>query len=70
MEQDTGSSAYELCGFISHRGPSASCGHYVAYILVKEHGWVLFNDDKVVLVPEIDTHVVQAYMLLYRRKFI
>jgi ubiquitin carboxyl-terminal hydrolase 5/13 len=57
---------YSLLGFISHRGPSAHCGHYVAY--VKKNGnWVLFNDNKVVSVPDISAHLGEAYIYVYTR---
>lgn len=39
---------YRLKAFISHKGSSVHTGHYVAHIHYPEHGWVLFNDEKVV----------------------
>lgn len=33
---------------MSHKGPSVHSGHYVAHVRTEEHGWVLFNDEKVV----------------------
>lgn len=39
---------YRLKAFISHKGPSAHSGHYVAHIRVDDTNWVLFNDEKVV----------------------
>ena len=65
---DTGSTLYELDSFISHKGTSSACGHYVAYIK-KEIGWVLFNDEKVAVIPneEMIKAAKQAYMLFYRR---
>jgi ubiquitin carboxyl-terminal hydrolase 5/13 len=56
-----------LFALISHKGPSAHCGHYVAYIK-KEDGWVLFNDSKVVQVPDITEPAKDAYVYAYRRK--
>jgi ubiquitin carboxyl-terminal hydrolase 5/13 len=38
---------YRLKAFISHKGSSVHTGHYVAHIHYPEHGWVLFNDEKV-----------------------
>ena len=57
---------YELVALISHKGPSAHCGHYVAYIK-KEKNWVLYNDSNVVLVPDITDPIHQAYLYVYRR---
>jgi ubiquitin carboxyl-terminal hydrolase 5/13 len=48
---DEGSAEYELFAFVSHKGTSTGCGHYVAHVRGKE-GWVLMNDEKVVGVPE------------------
>ncbi|KAJ8483090.1 hypothetical protein ONZ45_g14725 [Pleurotus djamor] len=39
---------YRLKAFISHKGPSARSGHYVAHIRVSDTDWLLFNDEKVV----------------------
>lgn len=39
--------SYRLKAFISHKGSSVHTGHYVAHIHYPEHGWVLFNDEKV-----------------------
>lgn len=33
---------------MSHKGPSVHSGHYVAHVRSDEHGWVLYNDEKVV----------------------
>jgi ubiquitin carboxyl-terminal hydrolase 5/13 len=38
---------YRLKAFISHRGPSAASGHYVAHVHLPQVGWVFFNDEKV-----------------------
>lgn len=67
LEYDSNPAKYELFAFISHRGTSAHCGHYVAYIK-KAVGWVLFNDNKVVLVPDIKKYVSDAYIYIYRRQ--
>ncbi|KAJ3284164.1 hypothetical protein HDU79_008435 [Rhizoclosmatium sp. JEL0117] len=56
---------YELIGFISHRGTSAHCGHYVAHIK-KGDSWVLFNDNKVAEVPDIQKAVGEAYIYFYK----
>ncbi|KAJ3212556.1 hypothetical protein HDU82_000495 [Entophlyctis luteolus] len=59
------SSKYELVAFISHRGTSAHCGHYVAHVK-KEGRWVLFNDNKVAEVPDILKAVGEAYIYFYK----
>ena len=42
------SSAYRLDSFITHRGASMHCGHYVAHLRDEAHArWVLYNDEKV-----------------------
>jgi ubiquitin carboxyl-terminal hydrolase 5/13 len=56
-----------LSGFISHKGTSAHCGHYVAHLL-KGEKWVLFNDEKVVEVPDITKAIGEAYIYIYERK--
>jgi len=39
---------YRLNSFITHRGASMHCGHYVAHLRDEEKArWVLYNDDKV-----------------------
>lgn len=64
---------YDLTAFISHKGSSMHCGHYVAY--VKESGsssrWILFNDSKVAYMP--DTESVReaaslAYIYFFKRR--
>jgi hypothetical protein len=39
---DEGSAEYEMFAFVSHKGTSTGCGHYVAHEWGKE-GWVLMN---------------------------
>ncbi|KAH6581014.1 hypothetical protein BASA61_009275 [Batrachochytrium salamandrivorans] len=67
IEIDQGSAIYSLYAFVSHRGTSAHCGHYVAFI---KHGqqWVMYNDNKVVEVPDIISHVGHGYMYLFKRE--
>ncbi|KAF9585467.1 hypothetical protein BGW38_002258 [Lunasporangiospora selenospora] len=56
---------YELASFISHKGPSVHCGHYVSHI--RRNGqWVLFNDNKVVVDPTAP--VGDAYMYIFKRE--
>ncbi len=62
--------SYELKAFISHKGTSVSCGHYVAHVKQLDGRWILFNDNKVVHVP--DTEILKAtgegYLYFYARK--
>eukprot|EP00164_Ancoracysta_twista_P002700 GFYU01003594.1.p1 GENE.GFYU01003594.1~~GFYU01003594.1.p1 ORF type:complete len:771 (-),score=253.40 GFYU01003594.1:21-2333(-) len=55
---------YELAGFITHRGSSMECGHYVAH-LKKGDEWVMFNDNKVVVVPNPPKS--GGYMYFFRK---
>nr|KAJ3422202.1 hypothetical protein HK105_000744 [Polyrhizophydium stewartii] len=64
---DQGSAKYDLLSFISHRGTSAHCGHYVSY--VKHDGrWILFNDNKVVEIPDITSHLGEGYIYFFKRR--
>ena len=56
---------YRLKAFISHKGPSVHSGHYVAHIHFTEHGWVLFNDEKVVKADEESVRELKALAYLY-----
>lgn len=62
-----GSEKMELVGFISHRGSSMHCGHYVCHVK-SEQGWILFNDEKAVIVPTPSLDTSCAYLLLYKKK--
>ncbi|KAJ2083687.1 ubiquitin C-terminal hydrolase Ubp14 [Coemansia sp. RSA 988] len=59
---------FKLTGFVSHKGTSVHCGHYVASV---RHGlddtgkWFLFNDAKVVEQPEPQPE--QAYVYFFTR---
>ncbi|KAG0306576.1 hypothetical protein BGZ98_002140 [Dissophora globulifera] len=55
---------YKLTSFISHKGPSVHCGHYVSHIK-KGDQWVLFNDNKVVADPKAP--IGDAYMYIFKR---
>ncbi|KAJ3095844.1 6-phosphofructokinase, alpha subunit [Phlyctochytrium planicorne] len=59
-----GSPKYELFAFVSHRGPSAHCGHYVAHLKI-DGKWALFNDNKVVEVENIEKASKEAYIYYY-----
>jgi ubiquitin carboxyl-terminal hydrolase 5/13 len=63
---DTRPAKYRLFALISHKGTSAQCGHYVAYIR-KGNDWVLFNDNKVVQVPDIAEAAQGAYVYVFQR---
>ncbi|KAG0247981.1 hypothetical protein BG011_000665 [Mortierella polycephala] len=56
---------YQLASFISHKGPSVHCGHYVSHIK-KGDQWVLFNDNKVVADPKAP--IGDAYMYIFKRE--
>lgn len=67
----TAHTKYRLCSFISHRGPSVHCGHYIAHILDSNNRWVLCNDDRLAYVDDIATvedASSKAYILFYRRE--
>ncbi|KAG0264601.1 hypothetical protein DFQ27_001122 [Actinomortierella ambigua] len=56
---------YRLASFVSHKGPSVHCGHYVAHIR-KGDRWVLYNDNKVVVDPKAP--IGEAYMYTFKRE--
>lgn len=60
---------YELVAFISHRGPSIHCGHYVAYRKDNNGRWVLCNDVRLVYPkPEmIRDAASKAYIFFYKQ---
>ncbi|RKP02759.1 hypothetical protein CXG81DRAFT_10441 [Caulochytrium protostelioides] len=60
---------YRLTGFISHKGPSAHCGHYVAHVRKESGTWYLFNDEKVAKVPDalVPAAAAQASIYFYER---
>ena len=67
---------YRLKAFISHKGPSVHSGHYVAHILLPrcgnvdgDQGWVLFNDEKVVVADRtsVDELKKLAYLYVFER---
>lgn len=61
-------SKMELVGFISHRGSSMHCGHYVCHVKKEQDKWILFNDEKAVIVPTGKLDTSCAYVLLYKAK--
>jgi len=70
---------YRLKAFISHKGPSVHSGHYVAHVLLPRaanamevdgnEGWVLFNDEKVVVADggSVEELKKLAYMYVFER---
>ncbi|KAG6333444.1 hypothetical protein ID866_5646 [Astraeus odoratus] len=63
---------YRLKAFISHKGPSVHSGHYVAHIRDpgnENNGWVLFNDEKVVVADEESVEKLKklAYIYFFER---
>ncbi|KAI8814403.1 hypothetical protein BJ742DRAFT_785200 [Cladochytrium replicatum] len=74
-ETTDGLGKYHFLGVISHRGPSAGTGHYVAHVRVRavdgEDKWVFFNDEKVVEVPDGESGMsaagAEGYLFVYER---
>lgn len=69
--KDGGSTKYDLVSFISHKGPSVHCGHYIAHVLHPDlKKWIMFNDDRVVLAnPQPPRSSSQdAYVYIYCRR--
>lgn len=61
---------YKLASFISHKGPSVHCGHYIAHVRHHPSGeWIMFNDDRVVRAdPQPPTIAAeQAYIYVFTR---
>ena len=65
-ERDTRPAKYRLFGFISHKGTSAHCGHYVAFIK-KQDKWVIYNDNKVAEVTDINNAIGEGYVYFFKR---
>eukprot|EP00003_Mantamonas_plastica_P004347 TRINITY_DN1343_c0_g1_i2.p1 TRINITY_DN1343_c0_g1~~TRINITY_DN1343_c0_g1_i2.p1 ORF type:complete len:930 (-),score=365.62 TRINITY_DN1343_c0_g1_i2:259-3048(-) len=60
-----GNGEYDLLGFITHRGSSASSGHYVAHVKVGDD-WVIYNDSDV---ARSETRVAQhGYIYFWVKK--
>ncbi|KAI9321020.1 hypothetical protein BX666DRAFT_1851467 [Dichotomocladium elegans] len=56
---------YTLKSFVSHKGTSVHCGHYVAHVF-KDGEWILFNDNKVAISPK--PPIGEAYVYFLQRK--
>ncbi|KAJ2764010.1 ubiquitin C-terminal hydrolase Ubp14, partial [Coemansia nantahalensis] len=62
------STQFELTGFVSHKGSSVHCGHYVASVrhgLGDETQWFLINDARVAAQPTPEPE--HAYLLFFTR---
>ncbi|KAK3375645.1 hypothetical protein B0T24DRAFT_616734 [Lasiosphaeria ovina] len=61
---------FQLQSIVCHKGTSIHAGHYVAFIRKKlgdETSWVLFNDEKVVKVVDVEEMKKFAYMFFFKR---
>eukprot|EP01136_Pigoraptor_vietnamica_P029927 Opistho-1_new@88513 len=38
---------YRLHAYVTHKGTSVHCGHYVAHVRMDDGRWAFFNDEKV-----------------------
>jgi ubiquitin carboxyl-terminal hydrolase 5/13 len=56
---------YRVKSFVSHKGTSIHCGHYVAHVY-KDGQWVLFNDNKVAVSPS--PPIGEGYLYLLDRR--
>ncbi|KAI8096857.1 uncharacterized protein BX664DRAFT_292039 [Halteromyces radiatus] len=56
---------YIIKSFVSHKGTSIHCGHYVAHVL-KDGQWTLFNDNKVALSP--NPPIGEGYLYFFDRR--
>lgn len=69
QEEAPSSTLYDLTAFISHKGPSIHCGHYVTYRKEVDGRWVLCNDDRLTYLDDgkVAQAASQAYIFLYTR---
>ncbi|KAL2261413.1 hypothetical protein VTK26DRAFT_4208 [Humicola hyalothermophila] len=61
---------FQLQSIVCHKGTSIHTGHYVAFIRKKlgdEVSWVLFNDEKVVKVVDVEEMKKFAYIYFFKR---
>ncbi|GAB1319784.1 ubiquitin C-terminal hydrolase Ubp14 [Madurella fahalii] len=61
---------FQLQSIVCHKGTSIHTGHYVAFIRKKigdEVSWVLFNDEKVVKVVDVEEMKKFAYVYFFKR---
>jgi ubiquitin carboxyl-terminal hydrolase 5/13 len=67
ISKHEGPARYRLFAFVSHKGTSAQCGHYVSFIL-KDDKWVIFNDNKVAQVDDISKHIKEGYLYFFKKE--
>lgn len=62
-------SQYKLSSFITHKGSSVFCGHYVAHLKNEQTGkWNLYNDEKVAESAMDDSFPIEdAYIYIYKK---
>ncbi|KAK3347256.1 hypothetical protein B0T25DRAFT_554025 [Lasiosphaeria hispida] len=61
---------FQLQSIVCHKGTSIHAGHYVAFIRKQLDGgqsWVLFNDEKVVKVVDVEEMKKFAYVYFFKR---
>jgi ubiquitin C-terminal hydrolase len=64
------SNQYRLYAFIVHSGRTCQNGHYYSYVRGSNDKWIIYDDDKVSEVDNIDTfqsNLDQAYIMFYER---
>ncbi|OJJ57798.1 hypothetical protein ASPSYDRAFT_45727 [Aspergillus sydowii CBS 593.65] len=69
---DTAPAIYQLQSIICHKGASVHAGHYVAFVRKALPGksglsWVMFNDEKVVEVEDVQEMKKYAYLYFFSR---
>ncbi|RDW74752.1 ubiquitin-specific protease UBP14 [Aspergillus mulundensis] len=69
---DTVPATYQLRSIICHKGASVHAGHYVAFVRKQLPGksgvsWVMFNDEKVVEVDDVQEMKKFAYLYFFSR---
>ncbi|KAL4937151.1 hypothetical protein BDV06DRAFT_203477 [Aspergillus oleicola] len=69
---DTVPATYQLRSIICHKGASVHAGHYVAFVRKRLPGkpglsWVMFNDEKVVEVDDVQEMKKYAYVYFFSR---
>lgn len=62
-------SKYRLNSFITHKGSSVFCGHYVVHLRDEEAGqWILYNDEKVAEAAMDGSFPIKdAYIYIYKK---
>ncbi|KAI8070724.1 hypothetical protein BC940DRAFT_295408 [Gongronella butleri] len=56
---------FGLQAFVSHKGTSVHCGHYVAHVL-KDGDWILYNDNKVAV--SVNAPIGEGYLYFLHKK--